>query len=69
MAGFKRVKAGEWVTPVRRGYKMMCCDCRLVHTLNLRLVPSDHGAGKMIQLSAERDARATANARRGKKEK
>ena len=30
-------KAGEWVQPVRRGYKLACCDCGLVHTMDFRI--------------------------------
>ena len=28
---FKKPKAGEWVQPVRKAYKLACCDCGLVH--------------------------------------
>lgn len=49
---YKQVKAGEWVQPVRRGYRMKCCDCGLVHVLNFRLVP--HAGGKKIQFQAFR---------------
>lgn len=31
-------KRGEWVQPIKRGYKMRCCDCGLVHTMNFRVV-------------------------------
>ena len=58
MPRYATVEAGEWVQPVRRGYKMMCCDCGLVHTLNFRIREG------RIQLQAFRDNRATANARR-----
>jgi hypothetical protein len=49
---------GEWVQPRRRGWRMACCDCGLVHRVNFRL-----RAGK-IQLQAYRDNRATAARRR-----
>jgi hypothetical protein len=29
--------AGEWVQPVRRGYKMCCCDCGLTHRIDFRV--------------------------------
>jgi hypothetical protein len=54
---FQSVKSGEWVQPVRRGYKMACCDCGLVHTLNFRLVKN--GRGAFIQFQAFRDEKAT----------
>ncbi len=28
---YAQVYSGEWVQPVRKGYKMGCCDCGLVH--------------------------------------
>ena len=55
---------GEWVQPVRRRYKLACCDCGLVHAMNFRIVPNDCGPGKKIQFSAERDNRATGQIRR-----
>jgi len=47
-----------WVTPVRKGYKFMCCDCQLVHSIDFRIKDG------RIQFRVERDNRATANARR-----
>lgn len=61
---YKKVQAGEWVQPIRKGYKMRCCDCGLVHRLNFRLVK--HGLGHKIQFNADRDERATAAIRRTK---
>lgn len=52
-------KSGEWVQPIRKGYKLACCDCGLVHTMDFRI----HNG--RIQMRAERDNRATANMRRG----
>lgn len=44
MSGLPRVKArykqevaGEWIQPVRRGYRLACCDCSLVHTMDFRV--------------------------------
>lgn len=51
-------KAGEWVQPRRRGYKMACCDCGLVHTMNFR-IRDGH-----IQWQVFRNNRATAAIRR-----
>jgi hypothetical protein len=72
MAKFKRideVKNGksEWIQPVRRGYKMMCCDCSLVHNVDFRIVRRNSTGACFIQLRAGRNARSTALARRKKK--
>jgi len=32
-------KAGEWIRPIRNGYKMACCDCGLVHRLDFKHIP------------------------------
>ena len=63
MAGrkYKEPKEGEWVQPVRRAYRMRCCDCGLVHIMDFRLVK--RGNGKTIQFRAGRDNRATAGGR------
>jgi hypothetical protein len=55
---YPAVKAGEWVQPVRKGYKMACCDCGLVHVMNFRIRKG------RVQLQAFRDNRATAQIRR-----
>jgi Zn-finger protein len=47
----------EWIQP-RRGYKMRCCDCRLVHELEFRV------RGSRVQYRARRHERATAASRR-----
>ena len=62
MANYPEVQSGQWVQPVRKGYKMSCCDCGLVHKLNFRL-----RRGR-IQLQAFRDNRATGQKRRHMKE-
>lgn len=43
----------EWIQPVRKGYKMGCCDCGLVHLLDFRLVKRKDGHG-YIQFRASR---------------
>lgn len=63
MARYPKVQAGEWVQPTRKGYKMACCDCGLVHTLDFILVPYGDGKRK-IRFRAFRDNRATAAKRR-----
>lgn len=51
---------GEWVQPIRRGYKMCCCDCGLVHKMDFRVV------GRRIQFRVFPDNRATAAIRRNR---
>ena len=46
-------EAGEWVRPVKRGYKLACCDCGLVHRIRFWV------KGKVLIFQAERDTRAT----------
>lgn len=61
---YKHPKAGEWVQPVCRGYKMACCDCGLVHKMNFRVVKYADGKRTKVQFQAARDNRATAMIRR-----
>lgn len=63
MPSYSRPKAGEWVQPIRKGYKMMCCDCNLVHTINFRVIKYGRNQTK-IQFQAFRNERSTALARR-----
>ena len=55
---YYRPQEGEWVQPVRRGYKMSCCDCGLVHNLDFRI------RGGRVQFRAFRNNRSTGNVRR-----
>ena len=48
---FIQVIDGEWVRPVLRGWKLKCCDCGLVHTLQFRIV------GRNIEFRAWRHPR------------
>jgi len=50
----KSVKAGEWVTPVRKGYRMQCCDCGLIHRMDFRIVKDTQGRNK-IQMRGFRE--------------
>ena len=61
MVKYKQAHDGEWIEPVRNGYKLACCDCGLVHRVQFRIVN-----GK-IQFRAFRDNRATAAKRRKRK--
>jgi hypothetical protein len=51
-------EAGEWVKPVRKGYKLACCDCGLVHQFDFRV-----RKGK-IEFRVYSDFRATGQIRR-----
>lgn len=48
----------EWVQPIRRGYKMRCCECCLVHEMQFRVYNG------RAQFKARRHVRATAASRR-----
>lgn len=61
---YGKPRAGEWIRPIRRGYKLACCDCGLVHKMDFALEPV--GQGKKIKMRFFRDERATAAMRRGK---
>lgn len=54
-----------WIQPIRKGYKMACCDCDLVHDMDLRIVK--RGRGHSIQFRVARNNRATAAMRKGRK--
>ncbi len=57
MGRYQAPKGGEWVRPVMRGYKMMCCDCKLVHTINFKIVR--WGRGHKVVFQVFRNDRAT----------
>lgn len=57
---YKQVTHGEWVSPVHDGYRMACCDCGLVHTMNFRTRKGS------VQFQVFLNARATAAKRRYK---
>ena len=58
MPPYTKPKAGEWVQPVRRGYKLACCDCGLVHTVDFRIYQG------RVQFRAFRNERSTGQIRR-----
>lgn len=55
---YEKPKAGEWVQPIRKGYKLACCDCGLVHTMNFRIKDG------RAQFAVWRNNRATAAMRK-----
>lgn len=38
MSKYATAEPDEWITPIRNGYKMACCDCGLVHNMDFRPV-------------------------------
>ena len=54
----------RWVTPVQQGYKLCCCDCGLVHTVDFRV--TDDG---FAEFRVRRNNRSTAQVRRHMKGK
>lgn len=58
---YEQPQRGEWVQPIERGYKMACCDCGLVHTMNFRVVRG------RAQFQVFRNNRATGQMRRWKR--
>ena len=58
MARYERHEPGEWIQPIKKGYKVRCCDCGLVHIVDLRIVKG------RVQFRAVRDERATGQSRR-----
>jgi len=65
---YEKPKAGQWVKPTPRGYKMACCDCGLVHRMDF-MVLHFHTAKRIpfakVLFRVFRDNRATASMRRG----
>ncbi len=58
---YDRPVAGQWIQPVHKGYRLACCDCGLVHTVNFRVFKG------RIQFQVFHNNRATAQVRRHKK--
>ena len=53
----------RWVQPIRRGYKLACCDCGLVHTTDFRVRDG------RAQFRVRRNERSTGQVRRHMKKK
>jgi hypothetical protein len=64
---YTRVRDGQWVHPKRRGYKLMCCDCGLVHRVNFKI--ETKGERSFLSFQAFRDTKATKLSRRQRKRK
>lgn len=55
---YEKPEAGEWVQPIEDGYRLACCDCGLVHTMDFRVHQG------RAQFRVWRNSRATAQLRR-----
>jgi len=55
--------AGDWVLPVRRGYRLACCDCGLTHIVNFRV------KNRRVEVQFFLDNRATAAKRRERRKR
>lgn len=60
VTAYEEPDEGEWVQPVRRGYKLCCCDCGLVHDVDFRIYQG------RVQLRVFRNNRSTGQVRRHK---
>ena len=41
---------GEWFRPKRKGWRMRCCDCGLVHKVNFKLKKATNGNSIYMQV-------------------
>ena len=62
---YRQAYDGDWIRPVRRGYRTACCDCGLVHRYDFAVVEA--GGRQEILYRVRRDYRATAGRRRAKR--
>ena len=62
---WRQVYDGDWIKPVRRGYRVACCDCGLVHRYDFAVV--EVRGRSVIVYRVVRDKRATASRRRSKR--
>jgi hypothetical protein len=54
-------KDNEWITPHYTKFKLICCDCSLVHDVQFRIYKDK------IQFKLKRNNKSTGQARRTKK--
>jgi len=53
-AKYPLVKAGAWIQPTPRDYRMKCCDCGLIHSFDFRVVKYAGGKRTKVQFRAFR---------------
>lgn len=49
-----QVCQGEWIRPVRHGFRMRCCDCGLIHRMDFRIMKNRRGK-RRIEFRAFRE--------------
>lgn len=54
----------EWIRPIRKSYKMACCDCNLVHDIDFRV--RKEWRGLVIEFRARRNNKETKRLRKAK---
>jgi len=59
-------KAGQWVQPIQKGYRMQCCDCGLVHRMEFRVAGNASGYRQWVQFRVWRDERETRRRRKAR---
>ena len=59
---YEQPKENKWIQPIRKGYKMRCCDCGLVHNIDFRIVKNKRGNFILFKIS--RNNRATSQIRK-----
>ena len=47
-------RAGGWIRPIPRGYRLACCDCSLVHRINFQIVADIPGKAKRVRIIRDR---------------
>jgi hypothetical protein len=61
---YRQARDGQWIRPCRRGYRIMCCDCGLVHRVDFKVVCRN--GRTYLAFRATRDRKATAATRRAR---
>ena len=61
---YKQVHDGDLVTPIMKGYKVVCCDCGKVHRFDFFI---SKGYSPTLSFRVTQDKRATAAVRRKKR--
>jgi hypothetical protein len=59
---YHQLHDNDWVRPIKKGYRIKCCSCGLVHVLDFKTIK--HGKGISVMFRARRDLRATRRARK-----
>lgn len=63
---YEYAEDNEWIQPVKKDFKLVCCDCGLTHDVDFRIVRK--GRKEKIQFRVRRNNRITGQIRRHLKE-